>query len=265
VKPRLRRRRFIVDRIVEFYRSSASVAGVVDHNRRMFARLSAFVIWSLVAAAVVFWALRFGVPSPQAPAYAVPIDRAAPPRGDLARLFGAPPVVAVAEESRPEAPSRFRLVGVMAPRSSTAEGTGAYGLALIAVDGKPPRAFAVGAKLDTDLVLQSVGLRTASLGSAQGPRTVLLELPALPAPATGTLPAPGAPMAAVPAPMAPAVRPGAVPAPVPPPAMAPAMLPAPAAVPQVAPATPQPAAAPGAMNQLPPNPNLPSPDNFRAQ
>ena len=51
VKPRLRRRRFIVDRIVEFYRSSASVAGVVDHNRRMFARLSAFVIWSLVAAA----------------------------------------------------------------------------------------------------------------------------------------------------------------------------------------------------------------------
>ncbi len=151
----------------------------------MFARLSAFVIWSLVAAAVVFWALRFGVSPPQAPAYAVPIDRAAPPRGDLARLFGAPPVVAVAEEARPEAPSRFRLVGVMAPRSSTPEGTGAYGLALIAVDGKPPRAFAVGSKLDTDLVLQSVGLRTASLGSAQGARSVLLELPALPAPATG--------------------------------------------------------------------------------
>jgi general secretion pathway protein C len=139
----------------------------------MFARLSAFVIWSLVAAAVVFWALRFGVSPPQAPAYAVPIDRAAPPRGDLARLFAAPPVVAVAEEARPEAPSRFRLVGVMAPRSSTPEGTGAYGLALIAVDGKPPRAFAVGSKLDTDLILQSVGLRTASLGSAQGARSVL--------------------------------------------------------------------------------------------
>jgi general secretion pathway protein C len=233
----------------------------------MFARLSAFVIWSLVAAAVVFWALRFGVSSPQAPAFAVPIDRAAPPRGDLARLFGAPPVVAVAEEARPEAPSRFRLVGVMAPRSSTPEGTGAYGLALIAVDGKPPRAFAVGAKLDTDLVLQSVGLRTASLGSAQGgARSVLLELPALPAPATGTLPAPGAPGAAAPMPTVPPPRP-AVPAAVAPPAMAPGMVPTPAPVPAPAPVM-QPSAAPaapGALNQLPPNPNLPAPDNFRAQ
>jgi general secretion pathway protein C len=220
--------------------------------------MSAFVTWSLVAAALVFWALRFGVSSPQAPAYAVPIDRAAPPRGDLARLFGAPPVVAVAEEARPEAPSRFRLVGVMAPRSSTPEGNGAYGLALIAVDGKPPRAFAVGAKLDTDLVLQSVGLRTASLGTPEGARSVLLELPALPAPATGTLPAPGAPASPPPPVMSPAVRPAAVPAPVPP-AMAPATLPAPAAVPL------QPAAAPGSLNQLPANPNLPSPDNFRTQ
>ena len=233
----------------------------------MFARLSAFVTWSLVAAALVFWALRFGVSSPLAPAYAVPIDRAAPPRGDLARLFGAPPVVAVAEEARPEAPSRFRLVGVMAPRSTTPEGTGAYGLALIAVDGKPPRAFAVGAKLDNDLVLQSVGLRTASLGSAEGARSVLLELPALPAPATGVLPAPGSPAPAPPAMTSPAVRPAAaVPAPVPaPPAMAPAMAPpaAPVMAPAMQPATAQPV--PGSANQLPPNPNLPSPDNFRTQ
>jgi general secretion pathway protein C len=91
----------------------------------------------------------------------------------------------------------------MAPRSSTPEGTGAYGLALIAVDGKPPRAFAVGSKLDTDLVLQSVGLRTASLGSAQGARSVLLELPALPAPATGPSPTRFA------TPAAPAMHPGA--------------------------------------------------------
>ena len=224
--------------------------------------MSAFVTWSLVAAALVFWALRFGVSSPQAPAYAVPIDRAAPPRGDLARLFGAPPVIAVAEEARPEAPSRFRLVGVMAPRSSAPEGNGAYGLALIAVDGKPPRAFAVGAKLDTDLVLQSVGLRTASLGTPQGARSVLLELPALPAPATGTLPAPGAPAPTV---MTPAVRPAVVPAPAPaPPAMAPAMQPAPAPAPTAVPLQPA-AAIPGSLNQLPANPNLPSPDNFRTQ
>ena len=236
---------------MEFYRSATSVAEALDHNRRMFARLSAFVIWSLVAASVVFWALRFGVQAPQAPAYAVPIDRAAPPRGDLTRLFGAAPVLAVAEEARPEAPSRFRLIGVMAPKSSIAQGTGAYGLALIAVDGKPARAFAVGARLDSDLVLQSVGLRTASLGSPQGARSVLLELPALPAPATGVLPAPGAPAPAAPAPV---MRPNSVPVPSVPPIMAPG-------VPQPM----QPAPVPGSANQLPSNPNLPSPDNFRTQ
>ena len=225
----------------------------------MFARLSAFVIWSLVAASAVFWALRFGVSVPQAPAYAVPIDRAAPPRGDLARLFGAAPVIAMADEARPEAPSRFRLIGVMAPKSSTAQGTGAYGLALIAVDGKPPRAFAVGAKLDSDLVLQSVGLRTASLGSAQGVRSVLLELPALPPPATGVLPAPGAPAATAPGIVIPPMRPNAVPLPGGvPPLMAPGIGPSPVMQPQVAPV-------PGSANQLPPNPNLPSADNFRSQ
>ncbi|MEO8524923.1 MAG: hypothetical protein ABI460_09405 [Caldimonas sp.] len=224
----------------------------------MFARLSAFVIWSLVAASTVFWALRFGVSVPQAPAYAVPIDRPAPPRGDLARLFGAAPVIAMVEEARPEAPSRFRLVGVMAPKSSTAQGTGAYGLALIAVDGKPPRAFAVGAKLDSDLVLQSVGLRTASLGPAQGVRSVLLELPALPPPATGVLPVPGAPATAQPAVVIPAMRPNGGPVPgAPPPLMAPGIGSSPAMQPQ----TP----VPGSANQLPPNPNLPSPDNFRSQ
>jgi general secretion pathway protein C len=214
----------------------------------MFSRLSAFVIWSLVAATLVFWALRFGVKVPTAPSYAVPIDRAQAPRGDLARLFGAAPVVALAQEAPKESPSRYRLVGVMAPRSSTPEGTGAYGLALIAVDGKPAKAYAVGAKVENDLVLQSVGMRTASIGSAQKPRSVLLELPA-----PGVLPAPGTPAAAGAVPPA---RPAAAGQPVP--AMAPAV---PVPSPAPAPASP----APGSSNQLPPNPNLPTPDNFRSQ
>ena len=62
------------------------------------------------------------------------------------------------------------------------------GVALIAVDGKPAKAFAVGARLDNDLVLQAVSLRTASIGPAQGAASVKLEIPPLPAPATGTLP-----------------------------------------------------------------------------
>ena len=157
----------------------------------MFARISAFVIWSLVAATAVFWLLRLTSTSPQAPAYAAAVGKSTVVRGDLSRLFGAPPVVVAAVEAQPAAPSRFKLVGVMAPRSKDAQSIAGNGLALIAVDGKAPKAFTVGAALESGLVLQSVGLRTASLGPAQGARSMLLELPAVSAPSTGVLPPTG--------------------------------------------------------------------------
>ncbi len=157
----------------------------------MFARLSAFVIWSLVAATAVFWALRLSASPPPVPPYAVAVGNAVAVRGDLSRLFGATQRPAGVAPSTPEAPSRFKLVGVMAPRSAAAQAEAGHGLALIAVDGKPAKPYAVGAHLDSDLVLQSVGLRTASLGPAQGARSVLLELPALAAPNSGVLPPPG--------------------------------------------------------------------------
>lgn len=221
----------------------------------MLARLSAFVIWSIVAATLMFWALRLGVSGTAIPAHAVAVDRSAPLRGDLARLFGAAPLaVAAGLEAPPEPPSRFRLVGVMAPRGAQ-EGEGRYGLALIAVDGKPARAYPVGATLDGDLVLQAVSLRTASVGPAQGGRSTLLELPALPPAATGVLP-PGIGMAAPPAPAPP---PAAMP-PRPVPSAAPAVAPAPAGVP--------PAVAPAMQSTLPVPPGSMSPaagDNFRTQ
>lgn len=154
----------------------------------MFARLSAFVIWSLVGATAVFWALRVAASPPQVPPYAMAVGNAVAVRGDLGRLFGVPTRQTAAAQAAPEAPSRFRLVGVMAPRDRSAQAQAGQGVALIAVDGKPPKPFAVGARLDSDLVLQSVGLRTASLGPAQGARSVLLELPALPPPNSGVLP-----------------------------------------------------------------------------
>jgi general secretion pathway protein C len=237
---------------VEFYRSDASWGEAFNDNRRMLARLAAFVIWSLVAATAVFWALRFAARSPQAPPYAVAVGKSAPMRGDLTKLFGAAPIAAAAPEAAaPEAASRFKLVGVMAPRPDRSAEAPAYGLALIAVDGKPAKAFPVGSRLDTDLVLQSVGHRSASLGPAQGERSVLLELPALPPPATGVLPGPGAPPVVVP-PSPPAMR----------------MLPAPAAPAQPAPIMPsapvmQPQPVPAAVPAPPPA--LPTADNFRSQ
>jgi general secretion pathway protein C len=189
----------------------------------MLARVTAFVVWALAAATLVFWGLRLFVRAPAAPAQALPVTQAAPLQADLGRLLGktaaaAAPVAAAA----PEMASRFRLVGVMAPKKGAPVQPG-VGLALIAVDGKPPRAFAPGARIDGELVLQSVSLRTASIGPAQGATAVTLELPPLAAASTGTLAAPAgfAPVVA-PAPV-PAVRPAlSAGRPVPPPPPAPA-------------------------------------------
>ena len=145
----------------------------------------------------MFWALRLGASSPVAPAHTVAVANASIPRGDLTRVFGAAPpkpannAVVVASPLA----SRFRLLGVAAPRRDGDRN----GLALIAVDGKPARSYAVGATVDGDLMLQAVHARGAKIGARGAPPQVLLELPALPPPSTGTPPGlsafanPGAP------------------------------------------------------------------------
>ena len=154
----------------------------------MLARLAAFIVWALVAASLVFWGLRLLVRSPVAPPHSVAVTGVAAAQGDLTRLLGAAPVAPVAAAAlAPEAASRFRLLGVMAPKGKPAAEPSGQGVALISVDGKAPRAFAIGSRLDRDWVLQSVSLRTASIGPAQGAASVKLELPPLPLPATGKL------------------------------------------------------------------------------
>ncbi len=198
----------------------------------MLARITAFVVWAVVAATVVFWGLRLLVRPPPAPAHALAVGDAAAMRGDLGRLLGAPTLAtADAPQAAPELASRFKLIGVMAPKPAAASAVAPrHGYALIAVDGKPARAFAVGASLDSGLVLQEVSLRSASIGPSQGAPALKLELPPLPAPATGTLPPPGDfPAGGAPLPPRP---PGPAAAPPQPPPRAPA----PAAVPPARPA-----------------------------
>lgn len=151
----------------------------------MPARLSAFIVWALVAASAVFWGLRLFVRAPAAPAHTLAVGTdTASARVDLTRLLGAPPADAIAAApQQPAIASRFQLLGVMAPRQP-----GEHGLALISVDGKMPRAYRVGAAVDSDLVLQQVSLRTASIGPLRGAAAVVLELPPLPPPTTGSLP-----------------------------------------------------------------------------
>lgn len=150
----------------------------------MMARLSAFVIWALVAGATVFWGMRLLVHARPAPANAVVVSEATPVHGDLSRLLGAEPVAVVA--AAPQMSTRFRLLGVMAAKTGPQGVT--PGVALISIDGKPARAFIAGATIEDQLVLQSVSLRSASIGPAEGATTFVLEIPPLPPPATGVLP-----------------------------------------------------------------------------
>ncbi|HSQ71623.1 MAG TPA: type II secretion system protein N, partial [Rubrivivax sp.] len=142
--------------------------------------------WAGVAASAVAWGLKVFVQPLAVPPQALVAETGRAARGDLTRLLGADapaPVAAVAPE--PAADARFKLVGVVSPRSPQAA---REGLALIAVDGKPPRAYRVGAVVDGAHVLQAVNPRGATLGPADGAALVALKLPP-PAPAaTGVLP-----------------------------------------------------------------------------
>lgn len=140
-------------------------------------------VWALAAGSIVFWGLRLAAPSdaPAPPAAAgtpqVALDPAA-----VARVLGAVPAQA-AVAAAPEAASRFVLLGVVADAEQ-------QGVALIAVDGKPPRPFRVGAAVADGFVLQSLGARTAALGaSADSATAFTLQLPTRPL-ATMTPPAP---------------------------------------------------------------------------
>jgi general secretion pathway protein C len=157
----------------------------------MSARVTAFVVWALVGATAVLWALRLAARPLPLPAYAVTAaNDVLPTGGDLARLLGAPPEPADPQmAAAPALASRIRLVGVMAPPAGRQSDAG---LALLAIDGKPARAFRPGASVEGDLVLQSVGLRTAAIGPLKGAALLTLEVPRLPTAATGTLPPPGA-------------------------------------------------------------------------
>jgi general secretion pathway protein C len=157
----------------------------LNHNLGMLARWWAFVVWALVAGSALFWGLRLFVEAPQAPAQAVVAELGTGARGDLTRVFGPDPVVVEqATEPEPAADARFQLIGVVSPRGG---GAGNQGLALIAVDGKPAKAYRVGSVVDGQTVLQSVQARGAALGPRGGAVQVALDIAPPVAAATGSL------------------------------------------------------------------------------
>jgi general secretion pathway protein C len=153
----------------------------------MSTRWWTFAVWALASVTALYWGLKLFVAPLPVPARTPVAAAAAVARGDMTRLLGidAAPVMAVAPAAEPLPDARFQLVGVVSPRSKQ---NSAEGLAVIAVDGKPARAFRVGAVVDGQTVLQSVGARGAQLGPRGGAVLVALNLTAPAAAATGTLP-----------------------------------------------------------------------------
>ncbi|MCU0967498.1 MAG: hypothetical protein MUF03_01545 [Rubrivivax sp.] len=149
----------------------------------MSARWVGFGVWAAVAASAVFWGLRLFAGGAPVPSGAV-VASAAPPEADLSRVLGTVPEPEAPDDAEELAADdgRFVLVGVVAPRAAERS---PQGIALIAVDGKPPRAYRVGATVDGDHVLQAVQSRGAMIGPRGGDAVVRLELPPLPPPATG--------------------------------------------------------------------------------
>jgi general secretion pathway protein C len=123
-------------------------------------RLLTLGLAAVAAASAVAWVLKVQGLQTTAPVAAVTM---APARGvdaaAVAKALGASGALAQTPAAVPVlASSRFVLVGVVA--------SGAQGAALIAVDGKPAKPYAVGSKVGDDFVLLSVQPRKAVLGSA---------------------------------------------------------------------------------------------------
>lgn len=148
----------------------------------MSARISAILVWALVALSATFWGSRFLVVAPVKPASSDVPTRGEPPQSAFTRLFGESASATVAAVEAQPARSRFQLSGVVAPIRP-----GGSGIALIAIDGKRAGAYLVGATIDGDVVLKSVSLRGATLVPANGAPAIVLELPLRAPPATGVL------------------------------------------------------------------------------
>jgi general secretion pathway protein C len=184
----------------------------------MTMRLLSFAIWAAVAASAVFWLTRLLARADAAPAHAIMVSaNPSVAAADLSRLLGSTRVAALDSAATEPAPdARFRLIGVVAPKSAAATG-----LALIAVDNKPPRPVGLGGVVDGSLVLLAVNHRRAELGPVGGAATVRLELPAVPepnrsvrAPVATPMPtvSPPPPLPARPLPAGPAASPNRIPA-----------------------------------------------------
>jgi general secretion pathway protein C len=151
----------------------------------MWQRLLTISTWALVGASAVAYTLRLwpgSAPSQAALAASTPVEGELS-GASLKRLMGG----ATVTETALPTDNRYSLLGVAAPRADDQQGL--QGVALLSVDGAPPRAVRVGQWVDAQTQLLRVSARGAELGR-DGVARVRLPLSGVPEAATGQLPAP---------------------------------------------------------------------------
>lgn len=129
-------------------------------------------LWLAAGLSLGYWALQVLGRSPVVPLAAVPSPPLRTEVASVARALGMPAAASSPQAgvASVEGASRWRLLGVVVR-------PGQQGVALLALDGQPPRPYAVGAVLEGGLVLQAVTRQGARLGpQRQGPATVELGL-----------------------------------------------------------------------------------------
>lgn len=152
-----------------------------------WARFVTLLVWMAVGASALAWwmsAARPGIP-PGSPVPVAPEAPVAPADWSL-MLRGAPSSDQAAAAAAPLGvdASRFRLLGVAGP----ARGGERSGVALLSVDGAPPRALKVGQVIDGRMAVLEITGHEVRIGPVGGPAAITLQAPLLPPPATGTMP-----------------------------------------------------------------------------
>jgi general secretion pathway protein C len=141
----------------------------------MASRLLSFAVWALVSASALFWGVKLFAQAPSLPDQVQLPTRPVLQVGDLARLLGASAADDDGDaEPAPAGSERFALLGVVAPRGAAMS---SQGVALIAIDGQPAKAFKTGSVVVDDLTLLAVEKRLVRLGPKGGPSSMELSLP----------------------------------------------------------------------------------------
>ena len=170
----------------------------------MASRLLTLAVWAVVLGSLIFWGLKIFAPRTAVPAQATMPTRALAMGGELRRLLGASEKPQ-ADDDVADASDRFHLLGVVAPRGA---GQSPQGVALIAVDNNPPKAWRTGSVIDGETVLLAVNQRSVQLGPRGGPPATELTLPD-PSAAVNSAPRATANQITRPVPMMPQAAPGA--------------------------------------------------------